>query len=168
MNTTTHTDLTRIGDDLEQAVAAQIAGSIAVRRRRKQRSRTTIAAFVTVGVVAIGGGAAAAVSLLSSDTVEQGMPGSSVIFIGTDPTCTTKDSVEFDCTLASAPTKEVLDDYTGTKETFNDDKDNIAGGCIGQDSAGLHWTCYAGERAVEMDIIGKDLLGQHTNGPAAG
>lgn len=168
MSYTTQTDLALIGDDLEQAVAAQIAGSIVVRRRRKQRSRTTIAAFVTAGVVVIGGGAAAAVSLLSSDTVEQGMPGSSVIFIGTDPTCTTKDSVEFDCTLASAPTEEILDDYTGTKETFNDADENIAGGCIGQDSAGLHWTCYAGEKAVEMDIISKDFLGQHTNGPARG
>lgn len=168
MNPTTHPDLTRIGDELEQAVANQIAGSIVVRRRRKQRSRTTIAAFVATGVVAIGGTAAAAVSLLSSDTVEQGMPGSSAIFIGTDPTCTTKDNVEFDCTLAKAPTKEVLDDYTGTKETFTDDKDNIAGGCIGQDSAGLRWTCYAGERAVEMDIISKDFLGQHSQGPAFG
>jgi hypothetical protein len=168
MSTTTHTDLARIGDDLEQAVAAQIAGSIVVRRRRKHRSRTTIAAFATVGVVVIGGGAAAAVTLLSSDTVEQGMPGSSVIFIGTKPTCTSKNNVEFDCTLAKAPSKEVLADYTGTKETFNDEDGNVAGGCIGQDSAGRHWTCYAGQRAVEMDIIGKDLLGQHTNGPAAG
>lgn len=168
MSSTTHTDLTRIGDELERAVAAQIAGSIVVRRRRKQRSRTTIAAFATVGIVAIGGGAAAAVSLLSSDTVEHGMPGSSVIFIGTDPSCTTKNSVEFTCTLGKAPSKEIQDDYTGSKQTFNDKDDNIAGGCIGQDEAGLHWTCYAGEKAVEMDIIGKDLLGQHTNGPAAG
>jgi hypothetical protein len=168
MNPTTHPDLTRIGDELEHAVTTQIAGSIAVRRRRKQRSRTRIAAFVATGVVVISGGAAAAVSLLSSDTVEQGMPGSSAIFIGTDPTCTTKDNVEFDCTLAKAPSEEVLDDYTGTKETFTDDKDNIAGGCIGQDSAGLRWTCYAGERAVEMDIISKDFLGQHSEGPAYG
>jgi hypothetical protein len=168
MNPTTHPDLTRIGDELEQAVANQIAGSIMVRRRRKHRSRTTIAAFVTTGVVVIGGGAAAAVSLLSSDTVEQGMPGSSVIFIDTDPTCTKKSDIEFDCTLAKAPSKEILADYKGTKETFNDADDNIAGGCIGQDSAGLHWTCYAGKKAVEMDIIGPDLLGQHTNGPAAG
>lgn len=168
MNTTSHADLTRIGDELEQAVAAQIAGSVVVRRRRKQRSRSTIAAFATVGVVVLGAGAAAAVSLLSPDVVEQGMPGSSVIFIDTDPTCTTKNSVEFECTLAKAPSKEILDDYTGTKETFNDENDNIAGGCIGQDAAGLQWICYAGERAVEMDIIGKDLLGQHTNGPAAG
>ncbi|VXB17043.1 hypothetical protein [Aeromicrobium sp. 9AM] len=168
MNTTDNTELTRIGDDLERAVAAQIAGSIVVRRRRKHRSRTTIAAFVTTGVVVIGGGAAAAVSLLSSDTVEQGMPGSSVIFIDTDPTCTKKSDVEFDCTLAKAPSKEILPDYKGAKETFNDADDNIAGGCIGQDSAGLHWTCYAGKKAVEMDIIGPDLLGQHTNGPAAG
>lgn len=168
MNPTTHPDLTRIGDELEHAVASQIAGSIVVRRRRKHRSRTTIAAFVTTGVVVIGGGAAAAVSLLSPDTVEQGMPGSSVIFIDTDPTCTKTSDVEFDCTLAKAPSKEILEDYKGAKETFNDSDDNIAGGCIGQDSAGLHWTCYAGKKAVEMDIIGPDLLGQHTNGPAAG
>jgi hypothetical protein len=164
---TTHTDLARIGDELEQAVADQIAGSIVVRRRRKQRSRTTIAAFVTVGVVAIGGSAAAAVSLLSSDTVEQGMPGSSAIFIGTDPTCTTKDNVEFDCTLAKAP-GNAINDFTGVKETFTDAKDNIAGGCIGQDAADMRWTCYAGERAVEMDIISRDFLGQHSEGPAVG
>ena len=168
MSSTHQIDLARIGDDLERAVADQIAGSIVVRRRRKQRSRTTIAAFATVGIVAIGGGAAAAVSLLSSDTVEHGMPGSSVIFIDTDPTCTTKNSVEFDCTLGNPPSKEIQDDYTGSKQTFNDKDDNIAGGCIGQDAAGVHWTCYAGKKAVEMDIIGKDLLGQHTSGPAAG
>lgn len=168
MNTSTHNDLARIGDDLEQAVAAQIAGSIVVRRRRKQRSRTTIAAFATVGVIAIGGGAAAAVNLLSSDTVEQGLPGSSGIFIGTDPTCTTEDNVVFDCTLAKAPTEEILDDYTGSKQTFTDDEDTIAGGCIGQDPAGLHWVCYAGEKAVEMDIISKDFLGQRSEGPAFG
>jgi len=167
MSSSTQSDLTRIGDDLEQAVAAQIAGSIVVRRRRK-RSRTTIAAFATAGVLVVGGGAAAAVSLLSPDTVERGMPGSSVIFIDTDPTCTKKSDVEFDCTLAKAPSKEILEDYKGAKETFNDEDETIAGGCIGQDSAGLRWTCYAGEKAVEMDIIGKDLLGQHTNGPAAG
>ncbi|KQV73742.1 hypothetical protein ASC61_01220 [Aeromicrobium sp. Root344] len=168
MNPTTQSDLTRIGDDLEQAVTAQIAGSIVVRRRRKQRSRTTIAAFATAGVIVVGAGAAAAVTLLSPDTVERGMPGSSVIFIDTDPTCTKTSDVEFDCTLAKAPSKEILPDYKGAKETFNDADDNIAGGCIGQDSAGLHWTCYAGEKAVEMDIIGPDLLGEHTNGPAAG
>lgn len=168
MNTTPHNDLARLGDDLEQAVAAQISGTIVGRRRRKHRSRTTIAAFAAVGVVTIGAGAAAAVSLLSPDAVEHGMPGGSVIFIGTDPTCTTKNSVEFDCTLATAPTEEVLGNYAGAKETFNDEDDNVAGGCIGQDAAGLQWTCYAGERAVEMDIIGKDLLGQHTEGPSAG
>lgn len=168
MNSAPHHDLARLGDDLEQAIAAQITGTIVGRRRRKHRSRTTIAAFAAVGVVVVGAGAAAAVSLLSPDTVERGMPGSSVIFIGTDPTCTTKNSVEFECTLASAPTKEVLGNYAGTKETFNDAGDNIAGGCIGQDAAGLRWTCYVGERAVEMDIIGKNLLGQHTEGPSAG
>lgn len=161
-------DLTRLGDDLERAVAAQVTDTISVRRRRKTRSRTTIAAFAAAGIVAVGAGAAAAVSLLSADTVEQGMPGSSAIFIGTDPTCTTSDNVVFDCTLAKAPTVEILDDYQGTKETFNDSEDNIAGGCIGEDPAGLRWTCYAGERAVEMDIIGPDLLGAHSEGPARG
>ncbi|GAA3512240.1 hypothetical protein GCM10022234_03520 [Aeromicrobium panaciterrae] len=168
MSITSKNDLARLGDDLEHAIAAQIAGTIVGRRRRKQRSRTTIAAFATVGVVVLGAGAAAAVSLLSPDVVEQGMPGSSVIFIDTDPTCTTANNVEFDCTLAKAPSREVLDNYAGAKETFNDADDNIAGGCIGQDAAGLHWTCYAGDRAVEMEIISKDFLGQHTNGPAAG
>jgi hypothetical protein len=161
------TELTQLGDELQHAVATQIGGTISARRRRRRLSRTSIAALATVGVVAFGGAAAAAVSLLSSDTVAHGMPGSSAIFVGSDPTCSTTDHVVFDCKLAKAPVHEI-DNFKGTKETFSDSHDDVAGGCIGQDSAGMHWICYAGQKAVEMDIIGPSLLGQHQTGPSVG
>ncbi|MCW2783070.1 MAG: hypothetical protein JWR35_3519 [Marmoricola sp.] len=167
MNTNLRTDLARLGDQLEHAVAVQIGGSIASRRRRKLRSRTTIAGLVVVGVLGTAGAAAAAVSLLSTTSVEHGMPGSTQIFVGTDPTCTTKDHQTFDCTLGKSP-GNALADWTGTKESFNDDQNNVAGGCVGLNKAGTKWTCYAGQLAVDKQTIGPALLGVHSSGPAVG
>jgi hypothetical protein len=160
-------DLARLGDELEHAVARQITGTI-VSRRRRRRSRGVLIGSVLAGGVVVAGGAAAAVSLLSTGTVETGMPGGSAIFTGTHPTCTTTDQVVFDCTLRSAPTEEAVANYRGVKETFVDDDSRVAGGCVGTDAAGLHWTCYAGQRAVDEGITGQGLLGQRSLGPARG
>jgi hypothetical protein len=97
-----------------------------------------------------------------------GLPGGSVIFVGTDPTCTTDDHVVFECTLSSAPTEEVLGDYTDSAQLFTDADGDIAGGCRGRDREGLHWTCFAGDRAVDEEILVADLLGQHLDGPTRG
>ena len=167
MNHSIQSDLLRLGDQLEKAVAFQIASEIVTRRRRKSRSRATIAALSVAAAAALGGTAAVAVSLMSVETVADGMPASTAIFIGTKATCTTDDGVVFSCTLDKSPRDEI-GDFTGTKESFNDEKNRIAGGCIGLDKAGLHWRCYAGERAVTEEIIGPDLLGQQLNSPAGG
>ena len=134
-------------------------------RRRRSRRVVIIAGLATL---AIGGAAAATAYRLSDDEVSKGLPGGSAIFEGTNPSCSSSDGVVFDCTLASAPTVEVLDDYTGTLETFVDSTSHIAGGCRGITADGLQWTCYAGERAVEEGIIGPDFLGEFSPGPSRG
>jgi hypothetical protein len=96
------------------------------------------------------------------------LPGGSMIFQGTNPSCSSTDGVVFDCTLASAPTAEVLGDYTGAAELFVDKDLNIAGGCRGQSADGLTWTCYLGQRAVDEEILAADLLGQNEPSPGRG
>ena len=136
-------------------------------RRNRRRSRR-IAVIGAIAVIGIGGAAAAAVSTMSSDEVSHGLPGGSAIFQGTNPSCNSTDGVVFDCTLASAPTEEVLNDYTDAAELFVDKDLNIAGGCRGQSADGLKWTCYLGQRAVDEAILSADLLGQYSPSPGRG
>lgn len=136
------------------------------RPRRARRSRR-IAVIGALAVLGIGGAAAAAVSM-SSDDVSNGLPGGSMIFQGTNPSCTSGDGVVFDCTLASAPTQDVLNDYKGSAQLFVDQHLDIAGGCRGRSADGLQWTCYLGQRAVDEGILAADLLGQHSPAPSRG
>ena len=135
--------------------------------RTRRRLRPLVAVGLLAGAIAVGGGVAAAAGVFSHETVERGMPGGSVIFTGTDPSCTTTDGIEFDCVLAHAPTAEVLDDYVGTTETIVDDGSIVNGACVGEDADGLHWTCYIGQRAVDEGLVGQDFLGQRS-GPSYG
>ena len=153
-------DLTNLGEMLESAVANDIAANRNTSRsarhvspdhsnvieedpmltstqpsRTRKRSRR-IAVIGAVAVLGIGGAAAAAVSTMSSDEVSRGLPGGSMIFQGTNPSCTSTDGVVFQCTLASAPTQEVEDDYTNSAQLFVDADPNIAGGCRGQSADG--------------------------------
>ena len=139
-----------------------------VEPRRNRRRTRRILAISTLAVLGIGGAAAAAVSTMSSDDVSDGLPGGSMIFQGTKPSCSSSDGVVFRCTLASAPTAEVLSDYTGAAELFVDQDLNIAGGCRGQSIDGLAWTCYLGQRAVDEGILSADLLGQYSPSPGRG
>jgi hypothetical protein len=190
-------DLIAIGDALERAVALDIAtdrnirplmrhvptdhttvieedamlttsSADELRPKRTARRTRRIVLIGAVAVIGIGGAAAAAVSTMSSDDVSHGLPGGSMIFQGTNPSCSSTDGVVFDCTLASAPTQDVQTDYTGTAETFVDKDLNIAGGCRGQSVDGLKWTCYVGQRAVDDGILTGDLLGQHEPSPSRG
>jgi hypothetical protein len=185
-------DLRSLGDVLERAVANDLAASRNSSRvarhvsadhsnvieedpmlvsskpsRARKRSRRVVV-IGAVAVLGIGGAAAAAVSTMSSDEVSRGLPGGSMIFQGTNPSCTSTDDIVFQCTLASAPTQEVLDDYTNSAQLFVDADLNIAGGCRGQSADGLHWTCYLGQRAVDEQILAADLLSQHEAGPGRG
>jgi hypothetical protein len=162
-------------------------------RSSRARRRIVIAGGL-FGLALAGTGVAAALGGLSTDEVERGMPGGSWILIGTDPTCTTTDDVVYDCTLANPPQPErtngtdrrvnlrpdgssevsppesphlVGGAYKGRKELIVDDASRIAGGCIGQDDDGRHWTCYVGERAVDEGILVAELLGQ-PSGPGVG
>lgn len=137
------------------------------RPQRARRSRR-IVVVGALAVIGIGGAAAAAAVTMSSDDVSHGLPGGSMIFQGTNPSCTSGDGVVFDCTLASAPTEEVLDDYTDAAELFVDQNLDIAGGCRGRSADGLQWTCYVGQRAVAEQILAADLLGQHSATPGRG
>ena len=135
-------------------------------RRKRSRRVVIVAGLATL---AVGGVAAATAYRLSDDEVSKGLPGGSAIFEGTSPSCTSHDDgIVFDCTLASAPTVEVLDDYTGTLELFVDANKNIAGGCRGITADGLQWTCFVGDRAVQEGILSADLLGEYSPEPGHG
>ncbi|MCU1387736.1 MAG: hypothetical protein JWL72_1074 [Ilumatobacteraceae bacterium] len=137
--------------------------------RKRRLSRRSVVAIAVLGTLAVGGAAAATAIHLSDDEVSNGLPGGSAIFEGTHPTCTNSgDGVVYDCTLASAPTAEVLSDYVGTLELFVDSAKNIAGGCRGITADGLQWTCYVGDRAVQEGILSSDLLGQYSPEPGRG
>jgi hypothetical protein len=162
-------------------------------RRNSSHTRRVAIAGGLLGLALAGTGVAAALGQLSTDEVERGMPGGSWILLGTDPTCTTADDVVYDCTLTNPPRPEwtnityrridsrgdgswelgpgsphLIDgEYNGRLELIVDDQSRVAGGCVGQDDAGMHWTCYVGERAVDEGIVGADLLGQ-PSGPGRG
>jgi hypothetical protein len=182
MTTDLPPELARVGDELERSIARELAPP----RRRRVLSRTSVTALVAGGALVLGGGVAAAIYLTPSE-VATGMPGAAVIFTGTDPTCTTEDHLVFECTLSSPPISDVLgpvpqkgpdspetsggvpdQSYAGAKYAFVDKSKRIAGGCIGQDEAGMKWLCYTGERAVEEEIIGPALLGEYMPQPARG
>lgn len=156
---TTDTDLRRLGDALERAA----------RRDLRPRRRSVVRVFaVTAALAALAAGAAVAGGLFSEDQVARGMPAGSALFGGTHPTCELQgDGVTYACTLASLPTQEIIGDHTGAKELVTIDR-HVAGGCIGQDREGRHWSCYLGEEAVKRDILARDLLGEYAPFPGHG
>jgi hypothetical protein len=153
--------LDSLGDDLSLATARD------VRRRSTGRARK-----VGIGVVAllvIGAGTVVAAGLLSPKQVAAGMPGGAVIFSGTHPKCVANADGSFACSLATAPDgtdAAAIGDYTGTKEVLVVGG-KVAGGCIGLDAAGMTWTCYVGQDAVDQEIISQDFLGEPA-GPGQG
>jgi hypothetical protein len=164
--TTEHIDV--IEEDFMLSNDTERDGGDEIQSRRARRRTRRIVVIGTIAVIGIGGAAAAAVSTMSSDEVSHGLPGGSMIFQGTNPSCRSIDGVVFDCTLTSPPTQERLDDYTGAAELFVDKNLNIAGGCRGQSADGLKWTCYLGQRAVDEAILAADLLGQYSPSPGRG
>jgi len=154
----TPTDLAKFGDDLERATGRQLSG----RRRRLQRVGAGVAALLVIGA-----GTAAAAGLFTPKQVATGMPAGTAIFGETNPACTLDaDGSTYHCTLATAPAPE-SSDFAGSKELVAVDG-KIAGGCIGQDVAGMHWDCYMGQDAVRHEILVQDLLGQPEPEPGKG
>jgi hypothetical protein len=112
--------------------------------------------------------AIAGAKLISNDDVASSLPAGTLSLAGTEPTCTTvKGGVEYRCVLAKAPAPEVSD-WKGTVEPTVDKTSHVNGGCRSLVSAGTEWECYIGQAAIDQQIIGKDLLGQVSNGPGVG
>jgi hypothetical protein len=155
------TDQSRL-DDLGDALGRATERDLRVARRRPVRR----VALALMALALVGTGTAAAAGLFSPKQVEAAMPAGAVIFNQTDPTCMYDAGGDvFHCTLSTAPVSEIPD-YAGTKETIVVDG-RVAGGCIGQDSAGITWDCYIGQDAVDKEIVTQDFLGEPA-GPGVG
>ena len=155
-------ELSRLGDDLERACAADLAT-----RRPRHRTRRFVLAACAAAVV-LGGAAAVAADQLSSSDVAHSLPAGTAALIGTDPTCTAvKQDVEYHCVLAKAPYPEVSD-WKGTVEATVDATKHVNGGCRALRSDGLEWECYIGQAAVDQEIISQGFLGQYAPAPGHG
>jgi hypothetical protein len=154
-----NTDLARFGDQLEAAAERSLGSA---RRRRIGRVGLAVAVLTLVAA-----GTAVGTALFTPHQVAVGMPAGTFIFGGTHPTCTLDgDGATYHCTLATPPTGD-QSDYRGSKEVVAIDQ-KVAGGCIGQDQAGLAWDCWIGTDAVRHEIITQDFLGQPVLGPGQG
>jgi hypothetical protein len=154
-------DLETLGDELSLATARDA--------RRRSAGRVRKVGIGVVVLLVIGAGTVAAAGLFSPKQVAAGMPGGAVIFDGTHPSCVANGDGSFACSLATAPDgtdAAAAGDYTGTKEVLVVGG-KAAGGCIGLDAAGMSWTCYVGQDAVDQEIISQDFLGEPA-GPGQG
>jgi hypothetical protein len=154
------TQLEQLGDELERAVAADIAG-----RRRVPRKLLLAAAVLAAAVPGI---AFAANALISEDEVAASLPAGTKMLQGTDPQCTVVvQDVEYLCVLRNAPQPEIAD-MKGTVEPTVDATKHVNGGCRSLASDGRTWRCYIGQAAVEQRIIGPQFLGEYAPGPGQG
>ena len=152
-------DLARLGDELQTAADRSLRSA---RRRRLGRAGLGVAVLTILAA-----GTAVATGVFTPRQVAVGMPAGTFIFGGTHPTCTLDgDGITYHCTLATAPTGDSRD-YRGSKEVVAIDQ-KVAGGCIGQDAAGLAWDCWIGDEAVKHEIITQDFLGEPVLGPGQG
>jgi hypothetical protein len=164
-----------LGDHLERAAAADLAGSAPpLAARRPRRITRRLAVLVAVLAVGVTGVAIAADQLISTNDVAQSMPAGTLALAGTEPTCTvvTQD-VEFHCVLARAPASEVTDakgnpSWKGTVEASVDSSKHVNGGCRSLAQDGREWECYIGQAAVDQKIIGQSLLGEFAPVPGRG
>jgi hypothetical protein len=160
------------GADARALCRAIVESDRSVRRRRLSRRALV---FVVSALVVCGGTAVGAKIALTGSEVQGFLPRGSAIFIGTDPTCTAvRPGVEYDCTLASVPTREqAFDqdgslDFKGWVDGIVDQNNHVAGGCRAMTKDGLHWVCYLGEEAVKQGILDESLLGTNQVGPGHG
>jgi hypothetical protein len=152
--------LAQLGNALEAAAAADLAGA---RRPRRRLAIVAIAAAILIP-----GAAIAAEQLISSPEVAASMPAGTLALAGTEPACTVvKADVEFHCVLAKAPAAEVSD-WKGTVEPTVNASKHVNGGCRSLTSAGTEWQCYIGQAAVDQQIIGSQLLGESAPTPGVG
>src|SRR3954464_11131492 len=156
--TTTATVRERL-DDLGDA---RRAATTAVRPRAERTPhRRPVAAVLAATAIALPGAALAANALITGDEVAQSLPKGTLALMGSNPTCTViRDSVEFDCTLATLPPQGDIaaDGWKGTVEPTADRTKHVNGGCRSLNADGTHWRCYVGDEAGRQQIIGAGLL----------
>jgi hypothetical protein len=152
--------LAQLGNALEAATAADLAGA--------RRPRRRLALIAVSAAILIPGVAFAAEQLISNDEVAASMPAGTLALAGTEPACTVvKSDVEFHCVLAKAPAPEVSD-WQGTVEPTVDATKHVNGGCRSLTSKGTEWECYIGQKAVEEQIVGSQFLGDYAPSPGSG
>lgn len=78
---------------------------------------------------------------------------------GIVPSCTTTDSIEYDCTIESYPDRTEGFDWTGYAAAIVDETSHVSGGCRAASADALQWKCYIGQRAVDEQIVGPYYLG---------
>jgi len=151
-------NLDDLGDALSRATQRDARSAA---RRPIRRIAIAVTALAIVGT-----GSAAAAGLFTPKQVAAAMPAGAVIFDQTDPACVYDAGGDvFHCTLATAPAPETAN-FSGTKQLLVADQ-KVAGGCVGQDEAGLTWDCYIGQNAVDHEIVSQDFLGEPA-GPGRG
>jgi hypothetical protein len=151
--------LVLLGDALVDGARKELRAT----RRPRRLAVALVALVITVPAVAYG-----AERLIDSGTVAESMPAGAAIFEGRNPTCTVViEAVEYRCTLDRPPAPE-LQDFKGTVEPTVDATKHVNGGCRSLDSAGLHWECFLGRKAVDEQIVSQDFLGEYAPGPGHG
>jgi hypothetical protein len=154
------TQLERLGDDLERAVAARIRA-----RPRVPRKLLLAAAALAVAVPGI---AFAASVLITEEEVAASLPAGTAMLQGTEPRCTVVvENVEYLCVLKNSPQPEISD-MKGTVEPTVDASKHVNGGCRSLASDGKTWRCFIGDAAVEQKIIGPQFLGEYAPAPGRG
>lgn len=160
-------ELMRLNEILEDAAERDLARSSPRRRRTAVRRRVVLS--VAALAVFAGGAAAITSQFLSGDQVAAGLPLGSAVFQGTNPACTPAGEESYDCLLSTPPTVGYAEGgWAGTKFSFLDDQKRVAGGCVGADAAGLRWSCFLGESAIEHEVVDREYLGQLVPEPGHG
>lgn len=101
--TESHERLARLGEALDRAVRADLAGHVGARGRHMRHPRR-LAAGAALAVVVVPAAAIAATQLITTNQVAASLPQGTKALIGTDPSCTVVTAnVEYHCVLANAP-----------------------------------------------------------------
>jgi hypothetical protein len=162
--------LDELGNALEQAAAADLAGSAASppERLRQLRPHRRVLLAAAALAIALPGGGAIAAALLNDKDVSRSIVAGGFIFQGTHPTCTVvSEGVEYNCTLDKPPIPEITN-FKGTVYQTVDATHHVNGGCRGLTSDGHEWECWIGQGAVDQKIISQDFLGELQTVPARG
>lgn len=78
---------------------------------------------------------------------------------GITPSCTTTDSIVYDCTIPEYPADGGTGDMTGFVTIIVDDTSHVSGGCRSTSVDATRFTCYVGQRAIDEETVGADYLG---------